>query len=138
MKFFYPTFLFLLLTSCSELGKGKHLNEKVFKSGDITVKWYQTSAITSVHDFIDVERSGHTETIMEANTGGIYDVLIKGDTITIQAKNDLLIYQLTSRNLSCTIKLDTSITMCQYMKKYGPEYAKYYCDEDSTDGNQKR
>jgi hypothetical protein len=120
------------LPSCSRIFD-KHLEEKTFKNGDITVKWYRISEITSSHDFVDIERWGWTKTIMKANTDGIYDILITGDTITIQTMNDLLVYDLTAKTLNCHIKLDTTVTMCDYMKKHVPENAKYHCDEFVSD-----
>jgi hypothetical protein len=125
MKFLFTILFLLLLASCSE----KHLNEKTFRNGDITVKWYNISTITTMHDYVDIEHSGHTETIMEANTGGIYDILIKGDTITIQVMSDLVVYNLAAKALGYNTKLDTSITLCMYTQKYVPKNAKYYCDE---------
>jgi|GEM_PF-1921505 len=129
MKFIVPFLFILTLTACSTISADKHLDEKVFKAGDITVKWYRISEITSAHDFIDIERWGWTKTIMKANTGGIYAVLIKGDTITIQTTPKLLIYDLTAKTLNCDIKHDTTITLCQYMKKHVPENAKYHCED---------
>ena len=72
------------------------------------------SEITTLHDFVDIERWGWTKNIMEANTGGIYNVLIKDDTVTIKASNDLIIYDLVAKTLNCHIKLDTTIIVSQY------------------------
>ncbi|HEY0355705.1 MAG TPA: hypothetical protein VGC29_05850, partial [Flavisolibacter sp.] len=112
---------------------GKHVREKTFTSGDITVKWYHISETTTVHDFIDLERWGWTKTIMKSNTDGIYDILIKNDTVTIQTTKDLLVYELITKTLNCHIKLDTTITTCQYMKMHVPENAKYYCNKAISD-----
>lgn len=129
-----PKLIFLLsLTACATNLWNKHLDEKNFKNGDITVKWYHISEITSVHDFIDIERWSRKKTIMNANTGSIHDVLIKDDTITIQARKDLHIYDLTAKTLNCYIKVDSTITLCEYMKKHVPENAKYHCDSTSVD-----
>src|SRR4051812_26701046 len=78
----FSTIFLLSLTSCSSMTADKRLNEKTFKAGNITVKWYQISEISSIHVFVDIERWGWTKTIMKANTDGIYDILINGDTIT--------------------------------------------------------
>ena len=140
MKSLLQPFLSLTLISCSAITADKHLDEKTFKGGDIIVKWYHISRITTVHDYVDIERWGRTKNIMEANTDGIYDILIKGDTVTVQTTKDLLVYDLTAKALNCHIKLDTSITICRYMKKHVPENAKYYCDEvisDSLTTNQR-
>ena len=57
------TFCLIMFISCD-----KHLDEKVLKSKDITIKWYRKSEITSVHEFIDLERWGYTDNILEANS----------------------------------------------------------------------
>jgi hypothetical protein len=76
------------------------------------------SEISTIHDFVDIERWGWTKNVMEANTGGIYDILINDDTVTIQARNDLLIYELASKTLNCHIKIDTTIAWSKYSKKF--------------------
>jgi hypothetical protein len=133
MKSLLIILLPILLTSCSAIIGDKHLDEKTFTSGNITVKWYRISEITTIHDFIDIERWGWTKTIMKANTDGIHDILINGDTITIQTMPDLLTYDLTAKTLNCHIRLDTTVTKCQYMKKHVPENAKYHCDDIAAD-----
>ena len=74
MKSLLGILLLTLLISCSAVVGDKHLDENIYTSGDIKVKWYRISEITSVHDFIDVERWGWTKTIMKANTDGIHDI----------------------------------------------------------------
>ena len=119
------TFCLIMFISCD-----KHLDEKVLKSKDITIKWYRKSEITSVHEFIDLERWGYTDNILEANSEpGIYDVLISGDTIIIKALPEIGIYDLVAIKNGCYIKLDTTITKYEYMKKFQPENAKYYKNE---------
>jgi hypothetical protein len=105
----------LIFSGCSR----KHLDEKIFRSKDITVKWYRVSEITTIHDFVDIERWGWTKRIMEANTAGIYDVSINNDTVIIQVKDDLLIYELAAKVLNCHIKVDKTITFSQYSNKFG-------------------
>ena len=135
MKLTSLALLALALTSCSGVTADKHLDEKTFKSGDITVRWYTRSLITSSHDLVEVERWGWTKEILKANPGGIYDVLIAGDTITILATTSILVYDLTAITLNCHIKLDPSISTCEYMKKHVPENAKYHCDSISVDSS---
>lgn len=107
----------------------KHLNEKIFKSNDTTVKWYRVSTITSGHDYIDLERLGKTYNIIKANPNSIYDVEISGDTIIIKSLPEIVIYDLVAKKNNCYIKLDTTITKYEYMKKYQPENSKYYLNE---------
>lgn len=107
----------------------KHLNEKVFKSKDIAVKWYRISEITNGHDYIDIERWGYVENILKANSDNIYDVIISGDTIFIQALPEIVIYDLAAKKYGCFIKLDTTITKYEFMSKHQPENAKYYLTE---------
>ena len=120
----YQIFIILILTFC--ISCENHLDEKVIKSKDITIKWYRVSEISSGHDFIDLERWGYTNNIMKANTNGIYDVKISGDTIIIKVLPEIGIYDLVARKNGCYIKLDTTVTKYEYMKKYQPENAKYY------------
>jgi hypothetical protein len=117
------TLVSIVFTSCD-----KHLDIRTFKSKDITINWYRISTITTIHDYVDLERWGHTENILKANTNDLYDILIDGDTIMIQTLPSILIYDLATIKLGCIVKLDSSISKCQYMKKHVPENAKYYCD----------
>jgi hypothetical protein len=132
MKSVFQLLLPTILFSCLADTSNRHLDERTFTSGDITVKWYRTSDITTIHDFIEVERWGWKRTLMEANTDGIYDVLINRDTVRIQITKGTLVYTLAAKTLNCYVKLDSSITPCQYMKKYVPKNAKYHCDTDSS------
>jgi hypothetical protein len=117
MKNIYQlVFITFLLTSC----EGKRLDLKTFSSGDIKVNWYRVSTITTIHDYVDIKRRGYEKNVMKANTGGIYSISIKGDTITIQTTRELLVYELVAKTLGCTIKQDTSISTFEYFKKYMP------------------
>ena len=113
MKVTFCLCFLVTLISCSSIFADKHLDEKVFKSGDITVKWYRISEITTIHDFVDIERWGWTKRVAEANTNGICNIQITGDTVTIQGKPDLWIYELAAKTANCTIRVDTSINTCQ-------------------------
>jgi len=104
----------------------KHLDEKIFKNGDILVKWYRVSAISTVHDHVDLERWGYSENILKSNTGGIYDVKIDKDTVTIRILPGLLIYDLIALKHNCHVKIDSTVTKYDYMKKFQPKNAKYY------------
>lgn len=123
-----PTCFLLLyiitLSSCTE-----RLDEKIFKNKDITVSWYKVSEITTVHDFIVVSKGFKELKLMEANTAGIHDVLIKNDTIIIQTLPDLIVYELNNKAFDYYVIQDTSITLCQYIKKHIPENAKYHCEQ---------
>lgn len=119
----------LLLISCTD----KHLDKKTFTRNDITVSWYRISRITTIHDYVDVERFGHVKNIMEANTDGIYDILIIKDTIVIQITPGLVIYKLAAKTLNCYIKIDTSITTYQYLKKYRPKGAEAFEEQVPSD-----
>lgn len=109
----------------------KHLDEKIYKSKDITVKWYKISSISTVHDYIDLERWGYSDNILNSNTDGIYDIIISDDTITIRILPDLIIYDLVAKKNECYIKLDTTVTKYEYMKKFQPQNAKYYIEQNN-------
>jgi len=128
--------LFILILIPYFISCDKHLDEKIYQSKDITVKWYRVSNISSGHDFIDLERWGHTDHIMKANTGGIYDVKIIGDTILIRALPQIGIYDLVAMKNECYIKLDTTVTTYEYMKKFQPENAKYFKSGDTLDSSE--
>ena len=118
--------LFLSFLSCD-----KHLDEKIYQSKDITVKWYKISSLSSAHHYIDLKRWGYSDNLLNSNTGGIYDIIISGDTITIRTLPDLLIYDLVAKKNGCYIKLDTTVTKYEYMKKFQPENATYYIEQNN-------
>jgi len=105
--------LFSLFTSCSD----KRLDLKTYNAGDITVSWYHISEISTVHDFIEIERRGHKKNVMRANTGGIHNVLIHGDTVIIQTIPQLKVYELVTRAFDCVIIQDSSIFIEEYGRK---------------------
>ena len=96
------------------------------------MKWDRYYTFETEHDLIDIQRWGYTKKIYESNTGSLYDVLIKNDTVIIQSKSDQL-YELSAFVLNCYIKVDSTITISQYMKKHQPENVQYYCDEPKVD-----
>lgn len=107
----------------------KHLDEKQYKGRDFTVTWYRTSSITTVHDHVELSRWKYTDEIMECNEGNIYDIAIANDTITIRATTGILIYDLEAIKNGCYIKVDSTVTDYEYMKKFQPENAKYYLQD---------
>ena len=114
----------LLLTSCD-----KHLREKTFTNGDITVHWYEISTITTINHYIDISRNGDTKNIMRSEPYSIYDIIIKGDSVIIKTTPNLLLYSLAKREQGYTIALDSTVTTYDYMKKYQPENAQYYAND---------
>ncbi|MBY8961487.1 hypothetical protein KJK34_01860 [Flavobacterium sp. D11R37] len=118
MKNLFLASLVLMFVSCD-----KHLNEKVFEGKNVKVRWYRISRITSVHEYVDLEIRHKTYNLLESNSEGVYDIIVKGDTIIIQVVNDLLIYELSAIANGNIIILDSSITSCQYQKKFFPEFA---------------
>jgi hypothetical protein len=125
MKVFLTIILCLTLFSCYD----KHDDEKVFKGKDFTVKWYQVSTISTVTDYIDIERWGFTSNIMSANPYAIYDIAITGDTVVIKTIPRVTIYDLAAKKHGCIIKLDSTITNDEYMKKYQSNSAQYYIND---------
>jgi hypothetical protein len=122
-------FSLLLLTACDPF-ELKPLDVKTVKGGNITVRWYQTSSISSVHNHVEIDKNGEWVKVMEADGNGyrIHDVLLNKDTVVIQAYKDMLVYQLTTEYWGTHVRLDTSISLHQYMKKFKPENAKYYTE----------
>ena len=110
-----------LFTSCQD--QAKKLDEKKISANDIIISWYRISAITTIHDFVDITRWGHTKNIMKANTDGIYEILIKGDTVIIRTTQDLLVYELAAKTLNCYIQQDSSVSTYDYLLKYNPASA---------------
>jgi hypothetical protein len=122
MKILVTIILCFTLFSCYD-----HLNEKVYEGKDFTVKWYSISTITTLDEYIDLEKYGSTENIMQCSSlPSIYDIVITGDTIIIKTTPRVSISDLVAKKKGCIIKLDSTITMYQYMKKYHPEVAAEY------------
>jgi len=59
----------------------------------------------------------------------IYDIVITGDTITIKTTPRISLRYLASKKNGCIIKLDSTITTYEYMKKYYPEKAAKYIND---------
>jgi len=128
MRLAYIVLLFLIFISgVFYIGffHQKRLDEKVISKGEITLRFYRISGFSNAHDFIDLERNGYCENIYKANSSGVYNISIHGDTIIIQTYK-ALIYNLVSKTLNTEVILDSTITTYQYMKKFQPENAKYY------------
>lgn len=113
-----------LLGSCGLLScEEAHLNERTYEKNGITASSYQISLITSMHDYVDISRWGHTEMVFKCNADRIYDVLIDGDTAIIRTQEYPLAYKLTSLTLGTYIKIDSSITTEQWMRRYRPAFS---------------
>jgi hypothetical protein len=95
-----------LIDSCTNR---THLREKVIENNGITVRWYQISSITTIHEFVDIQRDGWTHNIMEANDAVIENVVINRDTVIIKATPGRPIYSLSSYVQRTYIRLDTSM-----------------------------
>jgi len=128
----------ILLAVLSTTSCDKHLDNKTFHNKDIIVNWYRISTITTIHDYVDIQRWGYTKNIMEANTDGLYDIQIKGDTVILQVTPSLTIYDLNAKTLGCQIKLDTSISLYKYLKKYVPESAEAFKNQADSSSSENK
>ena len=106
----------------------KPLDIKIVKSEKITARWFHTSDISTVHNHVEIETNRGWIKTMEAdgNAYEIYDVQIHNDTVIIQAYKNMFVYQLTSEYWGTHVRLDTSISLYKYMRKFNPKQAKYY------------
>jgi hypothetical protein len=108
----------------------KPLDLKTVKSGRITARWFHTSDITTVHNHVEINTNRGWIQVLEGdgNAYKIYDVLINKDTVIIQTYKDMFLYELTSNYSGIHVKVDSSISLFTYMKRFQPENAKYYED----------
>src|ERR1700744_6011156 len=63
----------LFFSSCEGGDLRKHLHERIYTGNDITASVYMVSEITTMHEFVDIKRWGHTRNILEANPGDIFE-----------------------------------------------------------------
>jgi hypothetical protein len=120
MKWERTIFGFLLfLYSCDPFAL-KPLNIHTVKAGKILARWFITSSITTVHNHVEIKTRRGWEQVMESdgNADKIYDVLIDRDTVVIQAREGILLYQFESYYWGTYIRLDTSISDFQYHQKF--------------------
>ncbi len=97
-------FLLLLTVVIVICACDKRLNEKTFMNSDIKVSWYEVSAITSGHEFVEVSKGLSREKIMEANQGTIDSIYIKGAAIFIKKKSANVVYTLKDSAFGYKIK----------------------------------
>ena len=88
-------------------GELKKLDEKKIRNSEIEINWYRTSSITTIHEHVEVSKSGAVKKIAELNEGGIEQVKIKSDSIIIETKGTGLFYQLDKEVFNYTIVMDT-------------------------------
>lgn len=126
MKPLTPALLFIsLFVSCSLLSCDDevHLHERIYKGNGVTASVYQISLISSMHDYVDISRWGHTEMVFKCNADYIYDVVIDGDTVIIRTQEQPLVYKLTSKALGTYIRIDSSIGSERWMRRYRPAFS---------------
>lgn len=101
-------FLFFF-SSCDPFAL-KPLNVKTVKSGNLVVRWFITSDISTVHNHVEMQTNDGWKQIMEADGNGdrIYDVLIDKDTVIVRANKGILIYELRSIYRGKHVRVDTS------------------------------
>jgi hypothetical protein len=92
------------------------LNEISFKTKDIEVSKYEISEITSVHDFIEVKKGDSAITVLETNSYGFTDVIVRNDTIIIQYLTNA-IYKFKEKAFGCNVYLDTTVSVEYFRQK---------------------
>ena len=100
----------IFMTSCDFMEGGeelKKLDEKKIGNNEIEINWYRTSSITTIHEHLEVSKSGTTKKIAELNEGGIERIIIKSDSIIIETKGGGLFYKLNKEVFDYTIVMDT-------------------------------
>jgi hypothetical protein len=94
----------------------KRLNETTIKGKDIEVSWYQTSEIATMHDFVEVKQGSSKSVILETESYGFTNILIKNDTIIIQYM-PTVIYKVSDKVFGYKVQLDTTITIDNWRQK---------------------
>jgi hypothetical protein len=108
----------LFLPSCDPFYL-KPLDVHTVKKGDLIARWFYTSSITTVHNHVEIKTKKGWEQILETDGNDhIYDVLINKDTVVIQAREGIGVYQLESVYWGTYVRLDTSISDFQYRNKF--------------------
>lgn len=89
----FCSLLLIMILSCNQ-----KLDHKVIENKDIKIEHYQTSEITTIHEFVDItnKRWGKTERICEANSGSIDSIFIKDDSIIIRTSVNAFFYDLAA------------------------------------------
>jgi hypothetical protein len=112
----------LVLPSCDPFYL-KPLDVHTVKKGDLIARWFYTSSITTIHNHVEIKTRKGWEQVMETDGNGdkIYDVLIDNDTVIVQAREGMVLYQLESYYWGTHVRFDTSISDFQYRNKFpGP------------------
>ena len=119
--------LVLFLTSCNPF-ELKPLDVQTIKKNDITIRWFKTSDITTIHNHVQINTGTGWVDVMETdgNEYKIYDILIDKDTIIVQGYKGMFLYKLIPEYSGKSIRFDSSITLFDYMTKFDPVNAKYY------------
>jgi len=98
----------IFVSSCNFMnGELKKLDEKKIGNNEIEINWYRTSSITTIHEHVEVSKSGTITKIAELNEGGIKQIKIESDSIIIETKGTGLFYQLDKEVYNYSIVLDT-------------------------------
>ena len=115
----------LFFSSCEGGDLRKHLHERIYTGNDITASVYMVSEITTMHEFVDIKRWGHTRNILEANPGDIFEVVVKGDSVIVRMREGL-VYRQSALELNVHIRVDSAVTQFEWFNKYGNGMEKYY------------
>ena len=109
--------ILLCLPSCDPFAL-KPLDIHTVKKNSIVARWFVTSSITSIHNHVEILSRSGWEQVMESDEEKIYDVLINRDTVIIQARQCINLYQLQSYFWGTYVRIDTSISDYQYHQKF--------------------
>lgn len=85
----------------------KKLDERKIRNSEIEINWYRTSSITTIHEHVEVSKSGEIKKIAELNEGGIEQIKLSSDTIIILTTGTGLFYQLEEQVFNYIVLLDT-------------------------------
>jgi hypothetical protein len=98
------------------------------KADHFAVQWFHTSSITSRHYHVEVKKKDdwHQVAQFDGNGSMPYDVIVNQDTVVVKVVKGTPVYQLDAYWWGIYVRLDSSITVRQYMLKYFPDQAQYY------------
>ena len=118
------TLLFLSACNPFELTP---LDVKTVKNDHIKVRWFKTSDISTMHECVEMKINfAWVKLLKTCGDGSIYNVLINKDTVIVEILKDSEIHEITPKYKGIFLRVDSSITLYQYMQKFSPENAENY------------
>lgn len=88
-------------------GELKKLDQKKQSNKDITINWYRTSSITTIHEHVEIIKGKNAKHIIEAAPLSIDQIILKNDSVIIKASGQSLFYNFDTLAFGYKIIKDT-------------------------------